>query len=320
MHIQFETKPPFAAPMPKLAGSIVALATPFRDGSLDREAAARLCERQIGRGTAALVVSGSTGEAPALSADEQIELLKVAVEAARGRVPVIAGCGAPATEGAVELAVAAAQAGAAALLCAPPPYVKPTQEGIAAHIRAVSHAAGLPILLYDVPGRVGVALSDETVARLFERGLVIALKDATADLSRPARLRALCGDGLVQLSGDDATAPAHRAMGGHGCVSVTANLVPALCAHQHRAWDRGDLSAFARLRDLLAPLHQALFLESNPIPLKAAMSMIRRCAGELRLPLTRATAGTRDRLATALARVMTFEEEVASKASVALVH
>ena len=302
-----------------LGGSLVALATPFRGGHLDAVALSSLCDRQVTRGSVALVVCGSTGEAPALSAPEQARVVAVAVEAAAGRVPVIAGCGAPATEAAAALAFAAARNGASAVLCAPPPYVKPTQDGIAAHVRAVAHTADLPVMLYDVPGRVGIAVADETVARLFEHGLIAAIKDASGDLSRPARLRAICGADLMQLSGDDATAPAHRAMGGQGCVSVTANLVPALCAQLHAAWDRGDLTAFARLRDLLAPLHQALFLESNPIPLKAALAMLRLCTGELRLPLTRAAGTTRDRLATVLADVIAVEEDAAGRPRLALV-
>ena len=275
-------------------GSAVALVTPFRDGQVDDGALAALCERQIRAGTSALIVCGSTGEAAALSAAEQARVVAVAVEAAANRVSVIAGCGAPATEAATLLAAGAARNGAAGLLCAPPPYSRPTQDGIAAHVRAVAHAADLPVILYDVPGRVGVAVTDETVARLHEGGLVMALKDAAGDLSRPARLRALCGGDLIQFSGDDATAPAHRAMGGHGCISVSANLVPGLCARLHAAWDQIDLIEFARLRDLLAPLHQALFLESNPIPVKAALCMAGLCAGELRLPLTRACGGTLD--------------------------
>jgi 4-hydroxy-tetrahydrodipicolinate synthase len=291
----------------------VALATPFRAGAIDADAVAHLCERQVQRGTDAIVVCGSTGEGPALSLAEQARVVEVAVEAVAARVPVIAGCGAPATDAAVALAQNAVRSGAAALLCSPPPYVKPTQEGIIAHIRAVSRAAGLPVILYDVPGRAGVAIADETVTRLFEAGLVTAIKDAAGDLARPPRLRALCGAGLGQLTGDDATAAAYRAMGGHGCISVTANVAPALCAQLHAAWERGDLGCFARLRDLLAPLHDALFLESNPIPLKAALSVLRLCMGDLRLPLTRASLATRDRLALVLANVIAAEEEAAGK-------
>jgi 4-hydroxy-tetrahydrodipicolinate synthase len=297
----------------QFGGSIVALATPFRAGAIDAEAVSHLCERQAQRGTAAIVVCGSTGEGAALSMDEQARMVVVAAEAVSGRVPVIAGCGAPATDAAVALAQSAVRAGAAALLCSPTPYVKPTQDGIIAHIRAVSRAAGRPVILYDVPGRAGVAIADETVARLFEGGLITAIKDATGDLSRPPRLRALCGAGLGQLSGDDATAAGYRAMGGHGCVSVTANIAPALCAQLQAAWDRGDLGSFARIRDLLAPLHESLFLESNPIPLKAALSVLRLCPGDLRLPLTRASLATRDRLALVLASIIPAEEEAAGK-------
>ena len=173
-----------------LGGSLVAVATPFLDGEVDVPALAALCERQINKGTTALVVCGSTGEAAALSSMEQALVVNVAVQAAARRVPVIAGCGAPATNAAVMLAIGAARNGAEALLCAPPPYVCPTQDGIASHVRAVAHTAGLPVILYDVPRRVGVAIADETVARLHESGLVVAIKDAAGDLSRVTRLRA----------------------------------------------------------------------------------------------------------------------------------
>ena len=294
-----------------LSGSIVALATPFRNHAIDADALAMLCERQITRGTAALLACGSTGEVSSVSMAEYFETVRFVVEASGGRVPVIAGCGASATDGAVECARLAAAAGADALLAAPPAYVKPTQDGILAHIRAVAHATSLPIMLYDVPGRTGAAVTDETIARLFERSLIVAVKDATADLSRPPRLRTLCGEGLLQMSGDDATAAAYRAMGGAGCVSVTANVTPALCAAMHRAWTSGHLTRFAALRDLLAELHQALFLESNPIPLKAALAMLRLCEPNLRLPLTTASRSTRERLAAALAWIVSNEEREA---------
>ncbi len=300
-------------------GSMTALVTPFHDGQLHAIALATQCERQIRRGTAALVVCGSTGEAAALSPAEQARVVALAVEAASNRVPVIAGCGAPATEAATVLAIGAARNGATALLCAAPPYSRPTQAGVVSHVRAVAHAADLPVILYDVPGRVGVAVADETVARLYESGLVMAIKDAAGDLSRPTRLRALCGGELLQFSGDDATAPAYRAMGGHGCISVSANLTPALCARMHAAWDRVDLIEFARLRDLLAPLHQALFLESNPIPVKAALCMVGLCNGDLRLPLTRACSGTLDVLGTLLPEMIRAEDEAAGLPRLSLV-
>jgi len=302
-----------------LGGSMTALVTPFRDGQVDAVALAPHCERQIRRGTAALVVCGSTGEAAALSPAEQARVVALAVEVAANRVPVIAGCGAPATDEATALAAGAARNGAAAVLCAPPPYSRPTQEGIASHVRAVAHAADLPVILYDVPSRVGVAIADETIARLYESGLVMAVKDAAGDLSRPARLRALCGAGLLQFSGDDATTPAYRAMGGHGCISVSANLVPALCAQLHAAWDRIDVVEFARLRDLLAPLHRALFLESNPIPVKAALTMAGLCSGDLRLPLTRACSATLDALGDLISEMIRAEDEAAGRPRLSLV-
>ncbi len=268
-----------------------------------------MVERQIVRGTAGLVVCGSTGEASALTQAEHEHAVRVVVNAAAGRVPVIAGCTSAATETSVALAVAAEHAGADGLLCAAPPYCKPTQDGIAEHISAVAQASGLPILLYDVPSRAGVAITDATVARLFEAGLIVGIKDATADLSRPPRLRALCGEQLLQLSGDDATQAAYRAMGGAGCISVTANIAPALCALLHRAWDEGDLAIVARLRDRLDPLHTALFAESNPIPLKAALAELGLCAATVRRPLTQAQPATVERLRHTLQEVMALEEK-----------
>lgn len=213
----------------------------------------------------------------------------------------------------------AARSGATALLCAPPPYSRPTQDGIAAHVRAVAHAADLPVVLYDVPGRVGTAIADATVARLHEAGLVVALKDAAGDLTRPGRLRALCGPDLLQFGGDDATAAAYRAMGGHGCISVTANLAPALCAQLHAAWDRGDIAEFTRLRDGVAPAHEAMALESNPIPVKAALCLAGLCGNNHRLPLTRALAPNLAALAALLPDLLRAEDHAARLPRLSLV-
>ena len=299
-------------------GSLTALATPFRDARPDWDALSRLSERQIERGTAALIVCGSTGEAAGLTQAEYARAVHLVVETANARVPVIAGCTAPSTSVAIALGTEAAAAGAAALLCAVPPYVKPTQDGIFAHLRAIAHATDLPIVLYDVPSRSAAAISDDTVVRLHDAELIVGLKDATADLSRPTRLRARCGDAFMQWSGDDATAPAYRAMGGADCISVTANVTPALCALLHRAWDTGDLSRFAALRDLLDPLHAALFVESNPIPVKAALAHLGLCTSEVRLPLTRATLATQERLLTTMTPVMQAEEHAARRPTLAL--
>jgi 4-hydroxy-tetrahydrodipicolinate synthase len=282
-------------------------------------ALARLCERQVEHGTSAIIVCGSTGEAAALSAPEQARAIAVAVEAASSRVPVIAGCTAPATGASVVLAAGAARAGADGLLCAPPPYTRPTQAGIVAHIEAVAAASGLPVIVYDVPSRCAVAIADATVATLFERHLIVAIKDATADLSRLARLRALRATGLLQMTGDDATAAAYRAMGGDGCISVTANVTPMLCALMHRAWKTGAVKQFASLRDWLAPLHAALFVESNPIPVKAALAQLGLCAEALRLPLLPAVASTQALLQTVLAEVMPREERAAQRPRLVLV-
>jgi 4-hydroxy-tetrahydrodipicolinate synthase len=294
-----------------LYGSITALATPFRDGTVDDDALGMLVERQIQRGTRGLVVCGSTGEAAMLSLAEHTRCVRLVSGITAGRVPVIAGCTSAATDTATALAVAAARAGADALLLAPPPYVKPTQAGIIAHTRAIARAADLPVVLYDVPSRVGVAVADATVATLFESGCVVALKDATGDLSRPPRLRALCGQWLRQFTGEDALAAGYRAMGGDGCISVSANVAPSLCASMHRAWESGDLMRFAELRDMLAPLHAALFCESNPIPLKAALHALGRCAETMRAPLTPPTEATRQSLASVLMRIMPTEERTA---------
>jgi 4-hydroxy-tetrahydrodipicolinate synthase len=305
-------------PISLVRGSLTALATPFRCPGIDWDAMSRLTERQIVRGSAAVIVCGSTGEAAALTQPEYARVVRVVVEATSGRVPVIAGCTGVSTSATIALGGEAVAAGADALLCAVPPYVKPAQEGIFAHVRAISHATDLPVVLYDVPSRSSVSIADDTVTRLFEAQYIVGLKDATADLSRPPRLRARCGDQLMQWSGEDATAPAYRAMGGHGCISVTANIAPALCVSLHAAWDAGDLTRFATLRDLLDPLHAALFVESNPIPLKAALATLKLCRNEVRLPLTSAAKATVERLVGVLSPVMRAEEQAARGPTFAL--
>jgi len=293
-----------------LRGSIPALVTPFDLDTLEPEfsALAHLADRAVLRGAAALVVCGTTGEAPAMRPEEQVRALHAAVESVAGRVPVIAGIGAPCTEAAVALAEAAGHAGASGLLVSAPPYVRPGQEGLRAHVRAVVSRSGLPVMLYDVPSRAAVGFTDETVARLWEEGAIAAIKDATGDLARPMRLRRLCGADFPQFSGDDGTAAAHLAMGGMGCVSVTANVVPALCAALDDAWRAGDLLRFAELRDGLAPLHAALFAETNPVPVKAALHLLGLCAPTPRLPLLKAGEATLALLARAMAEIMPQEE------------
>ncbi|MCW0234134.1 MAG: 4-hydroxy-tetrahydrodipicolinate synthase [Ferrovibrio sp.] len=291
-----------------LHGSITALVTPYRGNLIDLECYARLVVRQIERGTAAIVAGGSTGEASMLADEEHAQLVEAAVRAARCRVPVIAGVGSPGTERAVFLARQSERSGADMLLCSAPSYVRPTQEGLFRHIRAIHDAVRLPILLYDVPGRTACAFSDETVGRLSELARVIGIKDATADLGRPARLRQLAGTDFAQLSGDDATALHYRVAGGHGCISVVANVAPALCARLHARFDADDMTAAMRLQVRLQPLIQALALESNPIPVKRALSRLGLCADTLRLPLTPLSRAADAPLALALEPVWAQEE------------
>ncbi|WP_419899306.1 4-hydroxy-tetrahydrodipicolinate synthase [Roseomonas sp. USHLN139] len=298
-----------------LGGAIPALATPFRpgDGALDAAALARLAERAVSRGAAGVVVCGSTGEAAAMTPDEQSRALHAVAEAVGHRVPVIAGATATGTAAAIALATAAEACGATALLCAAPPYLRPSQEGLRAHLRAVAGACGLPVILYDVPARAGVRFEDATITRLFEEGVIAAIKDATADLTRPLALRRLCGAELPQLSGDDATALAHRAAGGAGCISVTANLVPGLCAALQQAWDEQEIERARQLQDWLFPLHQALFAESNPGPVKAALGLLGLCDATPRLPLLRAGEATRAALHEALQGLMPMEDALARR-------
>lgn len=267
-------------------GSMAALPTPYRFGKVDIEALEKLCERLIAHGTSALVPCGTTGEAPLLTLDEHRLVVARTVAAAAGRVPVIAGAGSNNTQTAVELAQAAEKAGASGLLCVTPFYLKPSQSGLVGHFKAIHDAVGLPLILYDVPSRTGCALADVTVRRLADLPRVLGLKDATGNIPRVPRLRRRLGAQFLLLSGDDPTQAAFRLAGVDGCISVTANVAPALCAVLHRACDVRDTVEVARLERILAPLHTALFLEANPIPLKRALNRLGLMGDGLRLPLT----------------------------------
>lgn len=293
----------------KLHGSCVALPTPFRYGTVDFLALEALCHRQIDAGTAALVPCGTTGEAPLLTLDEHRRVVAATVEAAGGRVPVIAGAGSNNTQTAIELARAAEKAGAQALLCVTPYYLKPTQAGLIAHFTAIHHAVGLPIFLYDVPSRTACAMADVTITRLAELPRIVGLKDATGDVPRVKHLRRRLGDGFRLLSGDDATQAAFRRAGGDGCISVTANVTPALCTALHKACDRHDDAEIARLEAILSPVHAAMFLESNPIPVKRALGRLGLMVDGLRLPLTPLSAVADVQLAEVLKNVMPLEEQ-----------
>ncbi len=288
----------------KLSGYMPALPTPFSDDDkIDYCAFKRLCALQIEHGATALVVCGTTGEAATLSLDEHGYLIHVAVAAARGRVPVIAGAGSNATAQAIELSRDADANGADAVLSVVPYYNNPTQEGIYLHFREIAASTSVPLILYDVPSRTVRGLTDNTVARLAELPGIIGLKDATADIARPARLRALVGEDFALLSGDDASALGFMAQGGDGCISVTCNLVPGLCQAMDAAWRSGDAMRARQLMLAIAPLTAALFCETSPAPLKYAFSLCGLLSERVRLPLVELSEQGRLLIAEALARL-----------------
>jgi 4-hydroxy-tetrahydrodipicolinate synthase len=282
-------------------GSIVALITPFRDGRVDEKAFAALIDWQIAEGTNGLVPCGTTGESPTLSHEEHMAVIELCVKAAKGRVPVIAGTGSNSTEEAIMLTRHAKEAGAAAALVVTPYYNKPTQEGLYRHYKAIHDAVDIPILIYNIPGRSVVDMSVATMARLAELKNIVGVKDATNDLVRPVRTRLAIGRDFCQLSGEDATVVPFLAQGGVGCISVTANIAPRLCAELHRAWAKGDLAKVSEINDKLIPVHDAMFVETNPMPVKYAASLLGLCTGELRLPLVEVTDATKERVKAALA-------------------
>jgi 4-hydroxy-tetrahydrodipicolinate synthase len=271
--------------MPPFKGSITALITPFKDGKVDASAFQKLVEWQIDQGTHGLVPCGTTGESSTLTHDEHRQVVALCIEAAAGRVPVIAGTGSNSTAEAVELTRHAKNAGADGVLVVTPYYNKPTQEGLYLHFKAIADCADIPILMYNIPSRSVVDMSVETMARLFKLKNIVGLKDATANLARTSQQRAVLGTDFIQLSGEDATALGFIAHGGQGCISVTANVAPALCAEFQLACLAGNFKLALQLQDRLMPLHDALFVESNPGPVKYAASKLGLCTGETRLPL-----------------------------------
>jgi len=266
-------------------GSIVALITPFVNGVFDEAAYRALIDWHVEEGTDGLVPCGTTGESPTLSHAEHMRVVEVCIEAAQGRIPVIAGAGSNSTAEAVELSLHAKQAGADAALVVTPYYNKPTQEGLYQHYKAIHDASGLPIIIYNIPGRCVVDMTVETMAKLARLPNIAGVKDATQDLARPIRTRAMIGDEFCQLSGEDGTALPFLAAGGHGCISVTANVAPALCAEMQKAWREGEVTKAMALQDRLMPLHEALFCETSPAPVKYAVSLLERCDPQARLPL-----------------------------------
>jgi len=270
---------------PMFKGSMPALITPFANGKLDETAFQDFVEWQIQQGSHGVVPCGTTGESPTLSHDEDMRVTSLCVEVAKGRVPVIAGTGSNCTKEAIRLTRHAKQAGADAVLVVTPYYNKPTQEGLYQHYKSIQDAVDIPIIIYNIPPRCVVDMSVETMARLAMLPNVVGVKDATCDLARPAKTRRAIGPDFVQLSGEDATVVPFLAQGGHGCISVTANVAPRLCAELHQAWQGGDIDTVQAINDRLMPLHEALFVETSPAPVKFAASLLDKCRNIVRQPL-----------------------------------
>ncbi len=282
-------------------GSLVALITPFRNGEVDEAAFQRLVDWQIKEGTDALVPCGTTGESPTLSHAEHMRVVELCIEAAAGRVPVIAGTGSNSTAEAIHLTRHAKQAGAAAALVVMPYYNKPTAEGQYRHFKAIHDAADIPIIIYNIPGRSVVDMSIETMAKLAKLPNIVGVKDATNDLARPVRTKNAIGPDFCMLSGEDATIMAFLAQGGHGCISVTANVAPRLLSEMHGAWQRGDVKSAMSINERLTPLHEALFCEASPGPVKYAANLLGHCQADLRLPLCEIAETSKHKVQRALA-------------------
>lgn len=282
-------------------GSITALVTPFRNGALDEEALRRLVDWQIENGTNGLVPVGTTGESPTLSHEEHKRVVEIVIAEAKGRVPVIAGAGSNATSEAIDFARHAETAGADAVLVVTPYYNKPTQAGLYAHFKAINDAIGIPIIIYNIPARSVIDMSVETMARLFELNNIVGVKDATANMARISQQRQAMGPEFIQLSGEDATALGFMAHGGHGCISVTANTAPRQCADFQAACLSGDFASALLQQDRLMPLHEALFVETNPSPVKYALSVLGMISDEVRLPMLPVGDATKDAVRSAMA-------------------
>lgn len=281
-------------------GSIPALITPFKNGEIDWPAFEKFVEWQIEQGSHAVVPCGTTGESPTVSHDEHMAIVQRCADVVKKRIPVIAGTGSNSTSEAIELTQHAKDAGADAALIVTPYYNKPTQDGMYAHFKAIHDAVSIPIVVYNIPGRCVIDMNNETLAELAKLPNIIGVKDATGDLTRPLELARLAGKDFCQLSGDDITAAAFLAQGGHGVISVVANVAPKMCADMQNAWEAGDMDTFETLRDKLAPLGADLFCESNPAPVKYAASVMGICSDEVRLPLLPASKTARAKVDAAM--------------------
>jgi len=277
-------------------GSIVAIVTPFKNGRIDEEAYRQLIEFQIQNGTSAIVPCGTTGESATLTVEEHNRVIDIAIEAVNKRVPVIAGTGGNSTKEAIELTTHAKNAGADASLQVTPYYNKPTQQGLYEHFRAIAKAVSLPQILYNVPGRTSVNMLPETVARLAEMEEIVAVKEASGNLVQMIEIMKLAGDKITLLSGDDNLTLPVLSIGGQGVVSVIANIVPKETSDMVRAWENGDIETVKKMFYKLFPLCQAMFYETNPIPVKTALALMGKITGEMNLPLTPMSSANLERL------------------------
>ena len=281
-------------------GVYTALITPFKNGKLDEAAFQAFVNWQVEEGVHGLVPCGTTGESPTLSHDEHKRVVELCVEASAGRVPVMAGTGSNSTEEAIMLTRHAKAAGAVGALVVAPYYNKPTQEGLYQHYKAINDACEFPIIIYNIPGRSVVNITDETLARLSELPFIAGVKDATGDLARPYTLRAKAKKPLQLFSGEDMTAVAFNASGGQGCISVASNLMPKRCAEVQEACFRGDYAGALKLQDTLTELVTALFCETSPVPVKFGAKLLGKCEGELRLPLVQPSESAKQQMTQAL--------------------
>ena len=287
----------------RLHGSIPALITPFRDGRVDIKAFESFVEWQVAEGSHGLVPCGTTGESPTVSDEEFAAVVGAAVKAAKGRVPVIAGTGSNSTAHAVELTQLAQKLGADAALVVTPYYNKPTQDGLYLHFHAIAQATRLPVLIYNIPGRSVVDMTVDTMGRLAKTANIVGVKDATANMARVTQQRTACGPKFVQISGEDGTALGFNAHGGVGCISVTANVAPRLCSEFQNACAKGDYAAARELHERLMPLHDTLFCETSPAPVKYAASLLGKSEETCRLPLAPLSEASKAKVRAAMTKV-----------------
>ena len=281
-------------------GSFPALITPFKDGAVDEKAFQAFVEWQIAEGTNGLVPCGTTGETPTLSHDEHMRVTELCIETVGGRVPVIAGAGSNSTNEAIRLTQHAQKAGANAVLIATPYYNKPTAKGLYLHYKAIHDNSDIPIIIYNIPGRSVIDMSVATMAELAKLPRISGVKDATGDLTRPVRTRRECGADFCQLTGEDGISLPFLAVGGVGCISVTANIAPRLCSELQMAWASGDIAKASDLHDRLSPVHEAMFCETSPGPVKYAAELLGICSSEMRLPMCEIADASKERVRAAL--------------------